>query len=817
MNKLKKVLAGLLAVSCILTTASCSMGSSISGDSDSSGNGGGNKNNNSASTADQVMDKAYQAIEMDTDVSFRYIDNFMALGDTGNILVSGYNDDKNVLYVTDSEFSSFSELPFELPEADNIETYYRSGVTPSGNIMILATITDYGDAERPDYDDPDFDYDNFDFEAMYAAAQTTQSIYLLDKDGNVFSQCDIEGLEKYSDEENGTGDNVYIQDFYPIGEDKALISISGMNGQTYLCVDVDGKLSEPLKLTDGNDTWFYPTGMDKNGNFVYMTYENSNRVINIFEGESMSVKSDPIKIEDSDMNYSSIMRGSGDYDMYLSSSNSLYGVKADGTVDEIINWIDSDITGDYVQGIVPLEDGDFIIFEQNWSNGSSNFYRLTKRDASELQNTKVINMVVQYNDSQLSEMVKEFNKTNSDYRIKMEDYSKYYDWDEESGESLNSPEKQLKQDIAAGKTFDIICMNGSSSLYTNLANKGALVDLYEYLGKDGTISKEELVAPILSAGEVNGKLVSLSPSFSIDVLAAKSKYCDKENWTVDDVIETYNSLPDGMKLQSDGNTKTNVLGLFIYGTTDLIDYANGTCDFDSDDFKKILEFCNQFDNEGEGDEINWETASNDEIDAYWNERETACLNDKALLDYIYFSDFREYARAKQATFNDDITLVGYPSSNGVGARVSANTACGIMANSEYKDVCWKFISEMFSEENQSSENLYNIPARMSAFEKRLDDAMGKPYYIDENGKKQEYDDTYYIGNEPITIDPITKEERDYLKDYVLNAKSSGFIYDEKIYEIINEEVESYFAGEKSADETAKIIQNRVSILVSEQY
>ena len=94
--------------------------------------------------------------------------------------------------------------------------------------------------------------------------------------------------------------------------------------------------------------------------------------------------------------------------------------------------------------------------------------------------------------------------------------------------------------------------------------------------------------------------------------------------------------------------------------------------------------------------------------------------------------------------------------------------------------------------------------------------MEKPYYIDENGKKVEYDDIYYNGANEITIDPLTQEECDLFEDFIINIKPNTYYYNEEIYNIITEESNAYFAGDKSAEQTAEIIQNRVSILISEQ-
>lgn len=802
MNKLKQILAGLAAVSCILTTVSCSLG-----------NGEKKNSTTTPQTADKVMEKAYRAVEIGSDVPFEYIDSFNRLGDTGNILISGNAKESNEskLYITDKDFLTFEEIPFEVPHSDNSDLYFRAAVTNSGIIFVLATINDYGDAERPDYEDPDFDYENFDFEALEEATVTTQMLYTIDTEGQVLSECEVKGLEKYSDFE---GETVYVNEFHAIGEDKALISVSGSNKMTYLTIDADGTLSEPIDIE--GDGWFMASGNDSNGNFVFVTYDNDHNVIKTLDSSTLEVLPNSISLEDSDSNFRAIMPGLGDYTMLISNSTSLSGVKADGTLEELVNWIDSDLTGDYIQGVIPMENDDFVIYEQNWSDGSAGFYQLTKRDVSELENTQIINMVMSYTDNQILDRVKEFNKTSTDVRIKVEDYNKYYEWDEKENKQLNSPEDQLKQDIAAGKAVDIICMDGASALFQNLSNKGAMVDLYEYMGKDGTVSKDDILPPILSAGEVDGKLTSISPSCYVSTLACKTKYFDKENWTIDDMIEAYENLPEGMKLFKDTNTKDNVFGIFIYGSNSFIDQEKGTCSFDSPEFIKILEFCNKFDNEGEGDEIDWETASNEEMDAYWREQEVACRNDKALLGNVFFSDMRGYARAIAADFGDDITLVGYPSSDGTGARLSTNQSFGIMSNSANKDACWNFINTFFAEDYQTSDQMYNIPALKSAFEKKLDDAMKKPYYTDENGKKIEYEDTYYMNDKEIKIPPLNQEQRDYIEQYILNIKSSSFYYGNDVYNIINEEIEPFFAGEKSAQETATVIQNRISILISEQ-
>ncbi len=56
----------------------------------------------------------------------------------------------------------------------------------------------------------------------------------------------------------------------------------------------------------------------------------------------------------------------------------------------------------------------------------------------------------------------------------------------------------------------------------------------------------------------------------------------------------------------------------------------------------------------------------------------------------------------------------------------------------------------------------------------------------------------------------------FMKDYLKSITKINK-YDENISNIIKEESDLYFSGSKSADETASVIQSRVSIYLNEQY
>ena len=94
--------------------------------------------------------------------------------------------------------------------------------------------------------------------------------------------------------------------------------------------------------------------------------------------------------------------------------------------------------------------------------------------------------------------------------------------------------------------------------------------------------------------------------------------------------------------------------------------------------------------------------------------------------------------------------------------------------------------------------------------------MEKEFYEDENGEKVEQPKTSW-GYDDFNIDiyAATQEEIDAVKAIIASAEKLSGSVNEDLSNIITEETEPFFKGQKSAKETADIIQNRVQIYVNE--
>ena len=128
-----------------------------------------------------------------------------------------------------------------------------------------------------------------------------------------------------------------------------------------------------------------------------------------------------------------------------------------------------------------------------------------------------------------------------------------------------------------------------------------------------------------------------------------------------------------------------------------------------------------------------------------------------------------------------------------------------------KDGAWQFIRTFMTKEYQGKTmDSYYTPTRQDCFDLYIEAAMATKEYTNELGRKiypREGEMGYGSGMN-ITLKPLTQEGADQYVSVINNTKKS-MSYDWELLEMIQEEAKPYFAGEKSLDETANIIQNRV--------
>ena len=408
---------------------------------------------------------------------------------------------------------------------------------------------------------------------------------------------------------------------------------------------------------------------------------------------------------------------------------------------------------------------------------------------------KKVSLYVWSTNSDIEKAVMDFNGRSTAYRVEITDYTEKYP---------DEPLTHLSNDIIIGNLPDIILLDAYSMPVESYIAKGLFANLYDFMDSDERFNRADYLESYFKAYEVNGKLYELSPEFSIHTIVGKTSVIgETSGWTMNEFISFADENPD-RNIFSGIYNKGNILTFFINsGCGDYFNSRTGECRFDSEDFIRLLEFCDRFPNE---------TPENyyDTIDM--NEYKTQWRTGGTLLDFGFISDFTSLRRDETVTFGEPVTVKGFPSEDGSGLSFNNyGMEFAITAKAGNGEGAWEFLKYFLSDEYQDKS--YMFPIKLSALEKKAEASKERPFFTDGNGDKV-YTDIETIDGQEVTVGANTDEDIRRVMD-IINSTDSTWNYDSKIAVIVTEEAAAYFAGQKSAKEVAGIIQNRVSNYLAE--
>ncbi len=637
----------------------------------------------------------------------------------------------------------------------------------------------------------------------------TYSIDKYDQNGNLVNSADItnsvtsdDGYVYYDTMVIGSDGNYYLSgsnNIYVLDESGKLVFTiggenSGDNSGSYvnaICRIADGRMAAVVNSYSYTDD----------------TYTSTNTV-KIIDAAAKGF-SDEYTVNS---NFYSFYNGGGDYDLYVSTDNALKGIKlATGETETVIDWLKSGFDTTTMDSATILSDGRILCttYKYNtegggysWNSSDMLITILTKVDPSTIADKQLITVSALYLDYRIKQKIVEFNKTNDKYQIEVTIYS---DYDDGTGSS-DAGITKFNNDLISGNIPDIILLNYATSIDSYIS-KGMLADLYTFMDKDEEINREDYLQNVFDASSVNGKLYSLIPSFTIQTVVGKSSIVGtKEGWTMADFKAVADANPDAMMLSD--MTKSNFLTNAVsYSMQSYVDRETGECHFNTDSFKSLLEYANTF-----PEEIDWQSVY-DSNPNYWDDQQKWYREDKCILEQVYLYDFKRIKSLEQGDFGEAITFVGFPCDNGNGSAISADGEIAITAKAKNPDGAWEFVKYFLSDEYQNSVS-GSFPIKLSAYDKLMETAKQKPYYTDDSGKKVEYDDYYYLGDQQIKIDVNTDEDNERMMNFIKSVNSC-INYDQELMNIITEEAGAYFSGQKTVDEVVDIIQNRANIYINE--
>lgn len=607
-------------------------------------------------------------------------------------------------------------------------------------------------------------------------------IYIFDRNGNLTDTINCGNLISEAD---------YFAD---------IISCDGgfyisLSYNTLVYADINGNFSENNDITNKN---IY--GLFNNSEGVPCVLFEDNDKLTLAQLDSNGI-TEQIVCDNIGSTINAVGTGTGDYQVTAICSDGLYGLNESKWL-RIADFSDNDFKVHDIISVIMTAENEYVITLHN-DNMMYEMRLLSQRDISELKQKKIIKMANTRggNIDIYDPSIKKFNSENEEYKIEMVNYASD---DMDFDQIINA----LELDILSGNAPDIVGFNPDiPGTY--------FVDLYSLLDNDPDLSRSDFVEGFLEGMESNGKLLQIYPTFSINTLCIKDKFTGGlKEWDFEQLDSICKNLSDDMGIISGEDIFSRAdMFMQLFNYREFIDLKNASCNFDSPEFIKRMQFIN--DNK---------IGCTGSVDGNWlgvDEQIYDFRNDHYLLTDAFIGSYRDFKIYEQVYGGEPCTFIGCPSDSENGSHCSVANGYSIMADSQNIDGAWNFLKYyLFEEDNQTSFGFSGLKEKLL---EQLEN--NKTLHTSENPETGEQENAdLYAMFEPnsseaivIALEPFSDEKASEYNELVHYAVKNSCADDEEIRNILIEELTYYFEGERSAEETADIIQKRASIYISEKY
>jgi hypothetical protein len=500
-------------------------------------------------------------------------------------------------------------------------------------------------------------------------------------------------------------------------------------------------------------------------------------------------------------NYNSLfpVSGSSSYDLLMSDGTYLYGYCTETRVQmTLLEWVETGISGVIHSG----ESGDGRLSILTWD---AQLYILTpvSREMLDTRTVLTIGGIFIPYDIQLAVSI--FNRTSETHQIKIVEYidegATFEHW---QGGFLN-----LQLDLMTGSGPDIIY-----DPFGWMTNHELLFDLYPFIDVDPELSRTDFFTNILTAFEnPSGNLPMITNSFNIRTMIGPAATVGHiQSWTPSALLE----------LVEQNNHMLEPLGpsmnreLFIHFTlrhadSNLIDWDNHTANIDSEEFISLLNAAMLLP----------EPLSLNEILTQWGSADPflLMLRGEQLLDYELFFSPNSYNL--YTCILGDIVVLGIPTSTGGIHIFEQPWQMGINAASVHADAAWEFIRGFILPTVEIE--MFRFPLRIDLYDKLIDILKTPEMMVDNDGNLVEIPSEFEVSEEGrleyvvFNIYAMTDAMADSVRNIIdIAVASNNNVHQQTLFDVIDGDIASFFAGIRSAEDTARIIQNRVQTFLNEQ-
>ncbi|MDR2599812.1 MAG: extracellular solute-binding protein [Oscillospiraceae bacterium] len=491
------------------------------------------------------------------------------------------------------------------------------------------------------------------------------------------------------------------------------------------------------------------------------------------------------------------------YKWFIHDNTGLYRIKENGEFYKYLSWLDvgADVT-QFSEVVIKSNEEVLVLNRKSHPNEINAVvlysYVLYKSDEVDEREILTIGGVSIY-DASLFELVRHFNMSSQTHRAVIVDYA-------ETGE-FESAAFRLRADLITGNGPDVIIFNqwnDENDITRSLMRGNYLADLNVFIRDDPFLSREEFFENILDVwtNQADELLLITGAVIPWFFWGPSENLNDFTDFTHEGFLSFLrNAKEQGIPYPAGiGFFSGAVLARMLFADDTFFSYETGEAKFDNDLFIDILDYIRSIPDE---QEIRWIEALN--TGEAFKPVEYFLRNEQLMTNFFYLimsvNDFRIFDAAVGG-----LTPIGDPNSAGnLSIPIAPIRRMGIRYNSENADAAWEFIRSYLLSINTGSFR-EGIPVLRSKFEDEINTAM-----LDVEGVKS----GGIVGIFGEIIVPVfTKEKADVLR-LIMESITHESLPDLNIFYIILEEFSPFMADKRTAEDTARIIQSRVSIYLSE--
>ena len=366
--------------------------------------------------------------------------------------------------------------------------------------------------------------------------------------------------------------------------------------------------------------------------------------------------------------------------------------------------------------------------------------------------------------------------------------------------TMDAFRRRIQSQISAGGGPDIL---GDDFL----KDISGYIDNGYFASLDGVIKEEEYLKAAIEGGKVEGNLYGLPYDFILRFVTYSQEFTGSRNaWTMEELMEAVES--SGASQLEFACKPIDIImwyGLYDNENKDYIDWEKKESHLSEEPFKRLLKFALKY-----GDKEHNGINRSEEGELLLNKENVATLSQ--------MDDLMELGSLK-VCFEGKPAHLGYPRENGRGIYAQSRYLY-MNANSDKKEGIKEFFQFLLTKEEQQKYCKMEIfmsgwegykpylPVNLETLEYLIECSCN----LKESEKRQ-----HGLDGRGVTFkdENLSDEQIDALHGLLEDALPDKF-YATEIYNMVSEELEPFFAGQRSMEEAVRILDNRVQLYLDEQ-